>query len=83
LEFQEKRNAVIQRAMEQWQHKYGISDKGSRFRELVSDATCTIKLSKLPLAALLQETSRLILSKLVQFQSRHELVGAWFQCMGI
>jgi hypothetical protein len=62
---------------------YDGNVKRNRFREIAPDAKCTIKLSKLPLAAFLRNSPILILSKLVQFRSGHVLVVAWIQRMGI
>jgi hypothetical protein len=75
--------SLFQRAEENRQEKYDGSVKGHRFREIAPDTKCTIKLSKLPLAAFLRNSPRLILSKLVQFRSGHELVGPWFRRMDI
>ena len=82
-ELREKRSTLLEKAEERWQKKYDGSVKGNRFREIAPDAKCTIKLSKLPLAAFLRNSPRLILSKLVQFRSGHALVGAWFRRMDI
>ena len=75
-ELREKRSTLLEKAEERWQKKYDGSVKGNRFREIAPDAKCTIKLSKLPLAAFLRNSPRLIMSKLVQFRSGHALVGA-------
>jgi hypothetical protein len=77
-ELREKRSTLLEKAEERWQKKYDGSVKGNRFREIAPDAKYTIKLSKLPLAAFLRNSPRLILSKLVQFRSGHALMGAWF-----
>ena len=82
-ELREKRSTLLEKAEERWQKKYDGSVKGNMFREIAPDAKCTIKLSKLPLAAFLRNSPRLILSKLVQFRSGHALVGAWFRRMDI